>query len=131
MGTPKKDETLEKWRKSKGWSQSELGEKLGKKQRTVSGLENGESATPEVEAKLRELGFTGELGRRKAGLVDALDEIEGATQILAARGFAPPDPAAAHEMRKLIGLMLENSRGPESLADQVERVIRLAQAIRK
>ncbi len=60
---------LREWRRSKGWSQEELASKVGANPKTYSAYETGRNEiSPAVLAKLRKLGFQGEVG------VDALAE---------------------------------------------------------
>lgn len=54
-------ENLKGWRKSKGWRQEDLADKLGEPRPTYQSWETGRTPTipPEVQAKLRKLGYKG------------------------------------------------------------------------
>lgn len=132
MATAKKIESLENWRKSQEWSQSDLAEKLGWSQKKVSRIETGSSISPEDEEALRKLGYGGPVSKGSQSLAEIMDEIEEAVQQLAQRGIKPPTKEAAHTLRRLVAEALEAGRGSqEPLADRVERWVKAAEAIRK
>lgn len=130
MRGEKKFESLENWRKSQELSQSELANKLGINQATVSRIEKGGPCTSEIYEKLKALGFSGHIHRTDLpGLIDMIEEAMG---LLAQRGIKPPNAAKAHELRKLVAKVLEESPGSQvPLVDRVEKWIRMAEAIRK
>jgi transcriptional regulator with XRE-family HTH domain len=58
---------LREWRKTKGWLQGDLADKLGEARPTYQKMESGVGPiSPAVEAKLRKLGFDGKLPRQEA-----------------------------------------------------------------
>lgn len=58
---------LKEWRKSKGWSQADLAEKLGGNQKTYGAYETGRNDIPhDVRAKLKKMGYTGPWPREEA-----------------------------------------------------------------
>jgi transcriptional regulator with XRE-family HTH domain len=52
---------LKDWRKSKGWGQADLADKIGSNQKTYSAYETGrlKDIPPEIQARLRKLGYAG------------------------------------------------------------------------
>lgn len=59
---------LRDWRKSKGWGQADLADKIGSNQKTYSAYETGRlpDIPPDIQARLRKLGYTGHWPREKA-----------------------------------------------------------------
>jgi transcriptional regulator with XRE-family HTH domain len=65
---------LRDWRKSKGWDQAELAEKIGSNQKTYSAYETArlKDIPPEIQAKIRKLGYTGPWPRQESAAAPSI-----------------------------------------------------------
>lgn len=67
---------LREWRKSKGWGQEELAGKIGSNQKTYSAYETGrlKDIPPDIQAKIRRLGYQGPWPAQEAPAGGAMPE---------------------------------------------------------
>jgi transcriptional regulator with XRE-family HTH domain len=59
--------SLRKWREGKGWTQADIAGKIGEPRPTYQKMESGEGPIwPEMQAKIRKVGYTGPWPREEA-----------------------------------------------------------------